>query len=336
MKKTKTKKYRNTDLQYNTSEVLVPSLILLAFTLFIILGVSGVLGKLLNKPQEYDIDSLLWEQSFLEAEKEKVGVSFNTINTSRTEYDTLQNEGLTFVKDEYGINEADIQVDVNTVVDEKLYIDGVDSTNIASDSTVVDTEMRETGPIYFNDALMLRYITEDGHMRVVMILFSPDKKIFRATKQSDLVKIAYDIGRVFEIQTDDIDEGLIEELLRGKNEQLIPENDYLMGLADSTMELLKTQSNNNVREAERKAIKYYTVEGKQTVYGSRKDIQIEEDSKVSLKYIVAGKSNIDKATKDRIYMQLNITHPSLGVEDTMAYIILKLNSNLRVFDIDIL
>lgn len=330
----KNKSRHNIELQYNTSEVLVPALILLAFTVFILLGITGIVDRIVNKPEEIDIEAQIWEESFRRAEQNRVGIIFNPISTTNSDYNRMQDNALQFAEEEYKVYEADAQVEVNTVVDEKLYVDGADPDSVHSENIDMSKDMRETGPIYFNDMLMLRYITEDGHMRVVLSLLDSERDRIESTKQSNLINLARRLGRTNEIVKDGIPEEVIERLMSIDSSQSIKEGDYLLGLADATIQLLKTQSINNISEAERKAIKYYTVDGKETVYGSRTDIPIEADSEVTLEYIAAGRSDTSKNTKDRIYMQLSITHT--GDETSYVYIVLKLNSNLRIFDIDIL
>lgn len=340
-KQNKTK--ASTELQYNTYEVLIPSLILLAFILFIGFNLVGLFDRLSNKSiQDENLLDEVWEQSFREAEKSRVGVRFNPITTSGNSYYLMQEAALQFASQEYGSTEVDTQVDVSTKVDEKLYVDGLEPDTTNSQSVDVDSkDMRETGPVYFDNMLMLRYITEDGLMRVIVSILQSDetskagkeKDGITSTKQSDLIETLKNVGRTSEIHSGEISKEIIDRLLRNTSDELILEHDYLLGLADSTLDMLKTQSQVSVSQAEQKAIKYYTVEGKQTVYGSRSDIEIKEDSVVELRYIAAGKSDTSKAIKDRIYMQVSISDNDT---ENMVYIILKLNSNLRVFDIDVL
>lgn len=330
--KLKGNKKNSLELQYSTAEVLVPSLILLAFLILIFIGILNIIEPKSIYESDIEIQNRLWEESFRSAEKNRVGVTFNAISTSRYDYELMQNEALQFANREYGKTEVDTQVDVSVTVNEKLYVDGLDQEDVTSQPIdSIDKDIRETGPIYFNDMLMLRYITEEGHMRVIISLLdeSSSSNVI-ATKQSDLVDKLIKANKFEKIK---IDTELVERLLSNRNEELIKEREYLIGLADSTIELLKTQSQTSLMEAERRAIKYYTIEGKQTVYGSRNDIKISEDSTIELMYIAAGKSDINRLSKDRVYMQIKITEPS--GEEQEAYIILKLNSNLRIFDIDV-
>ena len=69
------------------------------------------------------------------------------------------------------------------------------------------------------------------------------------------------------------------------------------------------------------------------IFGDRDTIGLMDNSKIKIKYIQAGKSDLNKTYKDRIYVELELMN---GVEKVDIYLILKLNSYLRIFDIDIL
>ena len=80
---------------------------------------------------------------------------------------------------------------------------------------------------------------------------------------------------------------------------------------------------------------YFTVEGKDTLEIVKNTLNIQSDYNLDLLLSLIGKSNLDKELKDRIYMQFKIVSNSLGIDETIN-IVARLNSNLKVFDVDIL
>ena len=97
--------------------------------------------------------------------------------------------------------------------------------------------------------------------------------------------------------------------------------------------MLQANSNEAVNNADKKAIEYLVLDGKKAIYSNKIKLNLT-DCNIRCNYIIAGKSNTSKTYKDRIYAQFLIKHKDKR-EETI-YMVLKLNTNLRVFDVDIL
>ena len=82
-----------------------------------------------------------------------------------------------------------------------------------------------------------------------------------------------------------------------------------------------------------KSLPYFTSDGKNAVLSSRQLIN-ESANSTKLRVCLCGKSDTSKIINDRIYMQFDILDSNQSILQTIN-IIAKLNSNLRVFDIDI-
>lgn len=333
MSKTGSNKNKNgkVELGYSTKEVIIPVIILLFFGVLIgVTIVNQLLPHFTDRDNNFDTTSSeasIWEKAFLEAEKNKVGVVFEPINTTEDEYTQLRIKCNEFLEESNEGKQVDANIAVDTVVDEEQFIDGDTSRSKSSEA---DESMSETGPIYFQDMLMIRYINTDGHLKVVTGMFNSDKTDILVTRQdkltatiekASLTGVASKESEVYDNQEDT------------STQNWETESEYLKGVDNTLKAMLLANSTEEIREAESMAMNYFTVEGKQTVFGNRKDIKLSKGSTIDTIYIAAGKSDSNKTYKDRIYTQLKI---HVGEDEFYTYIILKLNSNLRIFDIDII
>lgn len=325
------------ELGYSTKEVIIPVLILLIFA--VLIGITIINGLLPQFKNSNTIDNsysedLIWEKAFLEAEKNKVGVVFEPINTTEDEYTQLRIKCNEFLEQNEEGRQIDANIAVDTVVDEQQYIDGEVSNSKEYNE---NDSMSETGPVYFQDMLMIRYINTDGQLKVITGIFNADKSDIVVSRQDKLVQSHDEIEKersntqnksvVYQANKDADNEEIIEHPDR------ISESDYLLGVSETLKSMLLANNTAEIREAESMAMNYFTVEGKQTVFGNRKDIKLSSGSTIETSFIVAGKSDSSKTYKDRIYTQLKI---KVGDDEFSTYIILKLNNNLRIYDIDII
>lgn len=333
MSKNKNRKTK-TELGYSAKEIIIPMLILLVFAVLIgVTIVNGLLPQLKNSETDmnYSSEDLIWEQAFLEAEKNKVGVVFEPINTTEDEYTKIRIKCNEFLEQNDEGRQIDANIAVDTVVDEQQFIDGDISKSKASDEK--NDNMSETGPIYFQDMLMIRYINTDGKLKVITGMFNGDKSDIVVSRQDKLVQSVEKISKASEnyLVSNDTENKADEN--EAQHPDWISESDYLLGVSETLKSMLLANTTEEIREAESSAMNYFTLEGKQTVFGNRKDIKLSSGSTIETSYIIAGKSDSSKTYKDRIYIQLKI---KVGEDEFNTYIILKLNNNLRIYDIDII
>lgn len=337
MKGTKKASYKNKNthkfnkgLQYQAAEVLIPSLILLAAALFVMAmlfnGISSIFG-IINQPEdEMSAEERVWMEAYLEAEKNKVGVIFDPISTTQDRYTEYREACDDYINQEFNSETADAKVDVSTIVNEEMYVDSQEQrSNTIEDDLEADSPS-ETGPIYFQDMLMLRYMNSAGLLKVVA-----------AIEDDGNIDVVDQPGLLEEINNVTGGSGTVDKI--NSLEENIQENtftsevEYLRGLSEALQLMILASDASSTRDAESAAINYFTYEGKQTVFSSKQDIEISENSSIKTLFIEAGKSDSSKTYKDRIYTQQEITTDDAKY---VVNIILKLNSNLRVFDIDLL
>ena len=265
-----------------------------------------------------------WAEAYAKVEASKVGVEFNGVVTSEAQYVKLRLACKQYIE-KVDIN-PDVKVAVDTVVSEETFIDK--ANNGINKSYEENKPMTETGPIYFQDMLLLRYINDTGELKVLTAAFENEKKdTIKIIKQSELK--AHKDENTKEAKSQ-LDTGRIVETT---NTKAITEENYLLDIGNTVIQMIKADTPEEVNKAEELAIRYFTVEGRKPIMDGKEIGKVTDDSAISLNYAIAGKSNIALVSKDRIYMQLKIIS---GGEEVLVNIIVKLNDNLKIFDIDVI
>jgi hypothetical protein len=310
---------QNVELQQPVAEIIIPTLILLFFAILIFYVIFNG-ASWFSKAEEDTTADDIWQAAFLEAEKKKVGIIFNAVSTTSEEYSKLREKCQELI-DSSDTDDLDANIDVDTVVNEKQFVDGEQSQSSSSETD----DLSETGPIYFNNMMMIRYMNSDGQMKVAAASFDTTKTRIISFRKADLVETLSKNGL--------LDNSSESKTTTKYNDEQITEEEYLNGVTSALKSMLLADTEDAIYEANTLALKYFTYEGKQTVFGNRNDINLSSDAGIKTVYAAAGKSDTSKTYKDRIYAQLELE--SAG-ETAEIYVILKLNSNMRVFDIDII
>ena len=327
------RKKKSSSLTYSVSEILIPTAILgvLAIVTALIITNANIKGSEVYMENTEDV----WEQAYRDVEKNRVGIEFDPIVTSEDEYEALRvkcNEYISNLETSNDQNtKIDANLDVDTVVKEEQFIDGL--TESSSEQSTDDKNsqtLTETGPVYFQDMLMIRYISYSGDLVVVIGTYNSngDIEILRQGQLESNIEKYSDISSSNNLDDEDSSSKSLD-----KNFEYLSESEYLNDLSKTLEIILKAYTNEEIEEAETRAINYFTLEGKQAVFGNKKSLRIGKDAEVETVYIAAGKSVSSKSYKDRVYTQIKI---SVGEKSTIVNIILKLNSNLRIYDIDII
>lgn len=283
----------------------------------------------------------IWEESFREMEEIKVGIQFNNAVTTEHEYFLLRqacNEFLFNLDSKKDLDKSVI-TDLQTTEDEF-----VDTNNIvvsSIQSKVEHESFTETGPIYFDNMLLLRYINDSGDLAIISALFTDNNKSeesIKLYKQSELTD-AYNVMKSMEStgkdekdnnkesKTEDTVDDTIENI---ESKSVISEENYINDIANNISSLIIAKGE-PLADAIQEAIKYFTYEGKNTVNMARGELKLDENAELNFKFGIAGRSNSSKVNKDRIYLYYEVDG---DVRETLN-IVVKLNKNLRIFDIDI-
>ena len=331
----KTKKFKGKIGAITDNKEIITTVII---TVILVLGISSIGYFIINKYfTSVDSNHPLavmddpWDKAFREIESNKVGVNFNTIVTTLDEYEYLRDACNIYLYDLRYVKDMDATISTDVIVAEYEFVDNMEDVLVGtpdaiSEYKLVDTmNMVETGPIYFNDMFLVRYIDDNGNFAVISSAFKDENKvrnnveIYKQSEMSDLVKtIRSRLGYGFVSMYDSTDQSLSEE-------------DYINKIYNCIITLLKSDDD-NIDEAVSKLLPYFTLEGKDTVILSKKGLNINKDTGTNMILGIAGKSNLEKSVKDRVYLQVELNNNG-NLE--VINIIVKLNSNLRIFDIDI-
>lgn len=301
-----------------------------------IISVFGMLitNKIIGRSNYNNLSSEdIWEQEFKRVEENRVGIVFNAVTTTEDEYNILRAECNNYIENSEDNIDLDANIDVDITVNEDTFVDKNNNGQLyifdipkrlesKRDNNDKQYGMVETGPIYFDGLLMIRYINDFGELKIVCSAFNDDTNTKAISfNQSDITEY-YKIATIPDQEEN-------EEL---KSKQ-IPESEYISIISECIKNLILSKNMQDERAAISKSVSYFTLDGKNTVLKSRESFDITDDTKIELVNSIAGKSDTSKTIKDRIYLQYKITN---GSEINYTNIIVKLNSNLRIFDIDII
>lgn len=284
------------------------------------LGFIGIFNYMQTKNDDKKQNELynIWEEEFKKVENDKVGIQFDCMSTTTEQYNILKDSCNSFIDDEIG--NADKYVSTDLIIGEQTYIDGTNNINSTDTTKRNNKNMVETGPIYFNNALMLRYINKDGNLKIVTsILTDSTTNEINVLEQDELSKY---ISDNLSTETKIIDQ----------NDKVITEDEYKERISYCIQSLLQSKQADKANVL-KQALSYFTVEGKNALIDCSNNINYENDIIITTECILAGKSDTSKNIKDRIYIEYKINN---GGDVSYINIIVKLNSNLRVFDIDVI
>lgn len=300
----------NTSLGSSFSDMAIPIVIILVF---VVAGGIVLINSLSTLSNSDEITVDIWEEAFREVERNKVGISFEPIVTTEDIYTILRVECNKYI--EQVDKEPDTVVSVKTTVDEDIFVDGAEQLDDKEGTNNVMVDASETGPIYFNDRILIRYMNDSGELKIVTSSIDNEtgevevynKKNIRYTN-----KLEYN-----------------DEL----NKSLLSESEYLNILMDTTVGILTAKTNKELKDYQRNALTYFTLDGSKTVIDGRATVNKNNKSKIEVQFIEAGKSSLNVTYKDRVYMHVKAVD---GDEVDIYGIILKLDQNSRIFDIDII
>ena len=319
-----------------------------------------------------DKDAILEKQrselikSYEDEESIKVDIEFSVINTTDSDYDILRSACNKYLDKENKDNET-ISVNTTVGINENLYVDnnhsGIihgtlheDIVNIINELTgekenisVVNSiipntsnkvdYMHETGPIFFQDKILLRYINYKGEMQVVAsslavkeqeLVVSTEGEVQNVMTTEVLTYGRSELVKAFNVDTIRKSDKPVKHIL---SSNVLTEEEYLKDITDIFIEALKTESNELNQKFQKQALKYFTYDGYNNIIDSKNRIILQDNATVSVNIVEAGKSSNEISYKDRVFIQLKILN---NEEVILTNIVVKLNDKSKVFDIDIL
>lgn len=294
---------------------------LVIFFSFVAITVVGMVNKITDTQVEPSIDEKIWEEAYKSVEENKAGIDFKEITTTEDEYMQLRLKCNEWVENES--NEIDTDnISVDTLITEEVYIDNnVKSTSSDTDSSLDEVNLSETGPIYFQDMIVIRYIDENGTLKMVSAIKENDKyTVIDKDKLED--KFGFKFEELGNNDNYDI-----------TNDKLIPQDTYLSNIGNIFINILNAETVEEAEIARIEALRFFTKEGRETVLSEKTSSSILNNTKATIQFMATGKSDNNLFKNDRIYMRLIVNNN----ENVYSInVILKINANGMIFDTDII
>lgn len=249
-----------------------------------------------------------------DAQYTKLDIKFNDLITSKEVYNKLNKSCKQFVSE--GDNGDTDWVSDGYTKSNGKYIDA--KKQIGSEKEEILDEMNETGPIYLNDMLVMRYISDSGEMKVVAAKINESTGEIKTSILNDL--------RLTNKEKDDASNWKNKSSKNTKITGTITEDAYLQDVMSIFVSLV-TQKDIDYT-LKREALQFFTEDGYNSMIKNPNRLLVDKNS-LEVKYIVAGKSSLENKNKDRVLLQLVVD------KDSYVNVVVKLNKNNKIFDIDI-
>lgn len=249
-----------------------------------------------------------------DAQYTKLDIKFNDLITSEEVYDKLNKSCKQFVSE--GDNEDTDWVSDGYTKSNGKYIDTKKQTGSEKEESL--DEMNETGPIYLNDMLVMRYISDSGEMKVVAAKINESTGEIKTSILNNL--------RLTAKEKDEVSDWKNKSSKNTKIAGTITEDAYLQDVMSIFVSLV-TQKDIDYT-LKREALQFFTEDGYNSMIKNPNRLLVDKNS-LEVKYIVAGKSSLENKNKDRVLLQLVVD------KDSYVNVVVKLNKNNKIFDIDI-
>lgn len=259
-----------------------------------------------------DSDKSLWEKAYNNVESKKMGIQFDKPLNTNAEYKILKAKCDEFLA-ESG-NEDLTKVNVDTLVYEETFVDNYKYNRNELGSAVSD--LYETGPLYLDNMVIIRYINKEGNLKTIISIFDGDSRT-----QTKLVKRS-DLHLYQKPYTEN-----------SESNQAETESYYILKMSKLLNLMFSSVSKQDDTELTKLLGKYFTDDGMRSLYEETSQLKLEANVECSVVFIQACKSDLDLMNKDRVYAQILVDKAG---ESLSVNLILKMNRLGRVFDVDIL
>lgn len=249
-----------------------------------------------------------------DAQYTKLDIEFNDLITSKEVYNKLNRSCKQFVSE--GDNKDTDWVSDGYTKSNGKYIDTKKQTGSEKEESL--DEMNETGPIYLNNMLVMRYISDSGEMKVVAAKINDSTGEIKTSTLNDL--------RLAAKGKDEVSDWKNKSSKDTKITGTITEDAYLQDVMSIFVSLV-TQKDIDYT-LKREALQFFTEDGYNSMIKNPNRLLVDKNS-LEVKYIVAGKSSLENKNKDRVLLQLIVD------KNSYVNVVVKLNKNNKIFDIDI-
>lgn len=275
--------------------------------MFLMIGLASVWKDSIEEKYEKQFN-------IADAQYTKLDIKFNDLITSKEVYNKLNKSCKQFVSE--GDNEDTDWVSDGYTKSNGKYIDTKKQTGSEKEESL--DEMNETGPIYLNDMLVMRYISDSGEMKVVAAKINESTGEIKTSTLNNL--------RLADKEKDEVNDWKNKRSKNTKITGTITEDAYLQDVMSIFVSLV-TQKDIDYT-LKREALQFFTEDGYNSMIKNPNRLLVDKNS-LEVKYIVAGKSSLENKNKDRVLLQLVVG------KNSYVNVVVKLNKNNKIFDIDI-
>lgn len=286
-------------------EYILPLSIIIVTIMFIIFNIDYSDSKQTNTMQSNTLNKM---------DSEKITINFSPITTSQKVYSDLTTACTDYI--EKNINKPDTKVNTHIKINEDTYVD--DNNSKSKQEKDIDDTLYETGPIYLQDKLLLRYINEKGEMNILLAMYTNEfEKNMLGIDNSQIEVFGYkDIPKLKINNPSTTLYNNLQLSVKHLNEQY-----YLYKISNIFLDIVKG------KEVEKENSIYFKDKQYDIIINELRN-KGNDDSIIN--YVEAGKSKQEVVTKDRVLLQIQIE------DNNYISIIIKLNDEYKIFDIDIL
>lgn len=265
-----------------------------------------------------------------------IKINFKNIDTTPDEYEKLKQNCIAYARNN-NVNVENIKTNID--ISDETYTD----LNIDNDISATDSKMYETGPIYLDNALLLRFINEKGEMQIIA-------SCIKNVEQSDVNKVgteavneyitvdSSELNKIFEntsTDTADSQDSATENIYDiadnfNKSTISINQENYFIDIESIFIKVINESFDNADSKLKNKIKAYFTTDGYNNIIRSMSRIS---GANIRVSFIDDGKSSIGNKSCDRILLQLVNEENN---KNTYTTIVIKLNSSNKIFDIDVL
>lgn len=251
-------------------------------------------------------------------------VNFTKSATTAEEYNLLYSACVQYMESRNTPQEQAPVVDVT----EDTFVDTGESSS--SDETSEPDVYTEYDRAYFEDFLMVRYVSQSGDIYVVGAHLGGENRTeaelldqddFRSVHFTTVVEEEAEEDRKWQFWSDPEQE-LEEELEKNGS---VSEETFVSCVSQCTLDLLSKT------ETDERIFSHFTEEGMASLLRIMQVLGIDADSSVGILLAEVGASDPNLGTMDRLYLRCELLRDS-GV--TYLNLLVKLNQNLMVYDVD--
>ena len=250
-----------------------------------------------------------------------ITVEFSKITTLPEQYEQMSRECEAFLLSEDAPAGPETEADSLISVDESVYVDREDMVESAENELTV--QYTEYDRVFFENMLMIRYVSQFGFVRVVGARLTEE-----GDKPVEILQINDLIGDYFQAEIKWDDWNILTAF-----EKEMEESDAVSGQAfiacvgQCIVRMLNGETDSNT------FMSHFTADGELAVSRLKSALELDPACNVNVLLGAAGKSNLTGDGMDRLFFRIEVTS---GEAVEVINILAKLDSSLLVFDLDII